>query len=75
MQNRKILPLGRQVLIHLGLAFWHIISLDGLEIAAADGLEIAAATSLIEVTTDYAAHFYYMYVEGHTGKHLTGDWI
>ena len=34
-----------------------------------------SSTSLIEVTTDYAAHFYDMYVEGHTGKHLTGDRI
>ena len=34
-----------------------------------------SSTSLIEVTADYAAHFYDMYVEGHTGKHLTGDRI
>ena len=34
-----------------------------------------SSTSLIEVTSDYAAHFYDMYVQGHTGKHLTGDWI
>ena len=34
-----------------------------------------SSTSLLEVTTDYAAHFYDMYVEGHTGKHVTGDWI
>jgi hypothetical protein len=32
-------------------------------------------TSLIEVTSGYAAHFYDMYVQGHTGKHLTGDRI
>ena len=34
-----------------------------------------SSTSLVEVTSDYAAHFYDMYVEGHTGKHLTGDRI
>ncbi len=32
-----------------------------------------SSTLLVEVTSDYAAHFYDMYVEGHTGKHLTGD--
>jgi hypothetical protein len=34
-----------------------------------------SSTSLIEVTSEYATHFYDMYVEGHTGKHLTGDRI
>jgi hypothetical protein len=34
-----------------------------------------SSTSLIEVTSEYAAHFYSMYVDGHTGKHLTGDRI
>jgi hypothetical protein len=34
-----------------------------------------SSTSLVEVTSDYAAHFYDMYVEGHTGKHFTGDRI
>ena len=34
-----------------------------------------SSTSLVEVTSEYAAHFYDMYVEGHTGKHLTGDRI
>jgi hypothetical protein len=36
-----------------------------------------SSTSLVEVTSEYAAHFLDMYVEGHTGKHLTGDriWI
>ena len=34
-----------------------------------------SSTSLLEVTSEYAAHFYDMYVEGHTGKHLTGDCI
>ncbi len=34
-----------------------------------------SSASLVKVTSDYAAHFYDMYVEGHTGKHLTGDKI
>ncbi len=34
-----------------------------------------SSTSLLEVTSEYAAHLYDMYVEGHTGKHLTGDRI
>ena len=34
-----------------------------------------SSTSLLEVTSEYAAHFCDMYVEGHTGKHLTGDRI
>ncbi len=34
-----------------------------------------SSTSLLEVTSEYAAHFYDMYVDGHTGKHLTGDRI
>ena len=34
-----------------------------------------SSTSLLQVTSEYAAHFYDMYVEGHTGKHLTGDRI
>ena len=34
-----------------------------------------SSTSLVEVSSDYAAHFYDMFVEGHTGKHLTGDRI
>ncbi len=34
-------------------------------------------TSLIEVTSEYAVHFYDMYIEGHIGKRLMGDriWI
>ena len=28
-----------------------------------------------EVTSDYAAHFYDMYIQCHTEKHLTGDRI
>jgi hypothetical protein len=34
-----------------------------------------SSTSPAEVISDYAAHFYDMYVEGHTGKYLTGDRI
>jgi hypothetical protein len=34
-----------------------------------------SSTSLLQVTSEYAAHVYDMYVEGHTGKHLTGDRI
>ena len=36
---------------------------------------IDSSTAMIEVTVEYAAHFYDMYVEGHTGKHLSGDRI
>lgn len=36
---------------------------------------IDSSTSMVEVTVDYAAHFHDMYVEGHTGKHLSGDRI
>ncbi len=39
---------------------------------------ISCVISFVEsymISTDYAAHFYDMYVEGHTGKHLTGDRI
>ncbi len=36
---------------------------------------IDSSTSMIEVTVEYAAHFYDMYIEGHTGKHLSGDRI
>jgi hypothetical protein len=28
---------------------------------------------MVEVTVDYAAHVYEMYVEKHKGKHLTGE--
>jgi hypothetical protein len=34
-----------------------------------------SSTSLLEVTSENAAHFYDMYVGGHTGRHLTGDRI
>jgi hypothetical protein len=30
---------------------------------------------MIEVSSDYAAHFYDMYVKNHDGKHMTGDRI
>jgi hypothetical protein len=36
---------------------------------------IDGSTSMIEVTSDYAAHFYDMYVKNHDGKHMTGDRI
>ena len=32
-----------------------------------------SSTSMVEVTTAYAAHFTDMYVDKHTGKHMTGD--
>ena len=32
-----------------------------------------APTSMIEVTNEYAGHFYDMYINQHEGKHLTGD--
>ena len=51
-------------------------TLEGVWIRLRDRLSsLDSSTSLIEVTTDYATHFYDMYVEGHTGKHLTGDRI
>jgi len=34
---------------------------------------IHSDTSMIEISSDYASHFYDMFVEGHDGKHLTGD--
>jgi hypothetical protein len=34
---------------------------------------IDSSTAMIEVTVEYAAHFFDMYVEGHTEKHLSGD--
>jgi hypothetical protein len=30
---------------------------------------------MVQVTQDYAAHFYYMYINKHEGKHLTGDQV
>ncbi len=32
-----------------------------------------SSTSTIEVTDDYAAHFYDMYIRQHDGKHMKGD--
>jgi len=34
---------------------------------------IKSDTSMIEVSSDYASHFYDMYFQKHDGKHLTGD--
>ena len=34
---------------------------------------IKSDTSMIEVSSDYASHFYDMYFQQHDGKHLTGD--
>ena len=36
---------------------------------------IDSSTSMVEVTPDYAAYFYDMYVKNHDGKHMTGDRI
>ena len=34
---------------------------------------VDSSTSTIEITDDYAAHFYDMYINKHDGKHMTGD--
>ena len=34
-----------------------------------------SSSSMVEVTVDYAAHFYDMYIEKHRGKHLSGEWV
>jgi hypothetical protein len=34
---------------------------------------VDSSYSMVHVTQDYAAHFYDMYIDKHTGKHLTGD--
>ena len=34
---------------------------------------VDSSTSKVQVTQDYAAHFYDMYINKHEGKHLTGD--
>ena len=34
---------------------------------------VDSSSSMVQVTVDYAAHFYDMYVNKHAGKHLTGD--
>ena len=36
---------------------------------------IDSSTSMVEVTSDYAAHFHDMFVKHHDGKHMTGDRI
>jgi hypothetical protein len=36
---------------------------------------IETSTSMLEVTSDYAAHFFDMCVKNHDGKHMTGDQI
>jgi hypothetical protein len=33
---------------------------------------VDSSTSTIEITNDYAAHFYDMYINKHDGKHMTG---
>ena len=34
---------------------------------------IKSSTSMIEISSEYAAHFYDMYVQKHEGKNMTGD--
>jgi hypothetical protein len=34
---------------------------------------VESSTSTIEISTDYAAHFYDMYIKKHDGKHMTGN--
>ena len=34
-----------------------------------------SSSSMVEVTVDYAAHFYDMYIEKHRGKHLSGEHV
>jgi hypothetical protein len=34
---------------------------------------VDSSTSTVEITNDYAAHFFDMYVNNHDGKHMTGD--
>jgi hypothetical protein len=34
-----------------------------------------SSTSTIEVTTEYASHFYDMFIRQHDAKHMTGDWM
>jgi hypothetical protein len=36
---------------------------------------IGSSTSMVEVSSDYAAHFHDMFVKNHDGKHMTGDRI
>lgn len=37
--------------------------------------ELDSSTSMVEVTEEYSAHFYDMYINKHAGKHMTGDRI
>lgn len=34
---------------------------------------VDSSASTVEITNDYAAHFYDMYINKHDGKHMTGD--
>jgi hypothetical protein len=34
---------------------------------------VDSSTSTVEITNDYAAQFYYMYINKHDGKHMTSD--
>jgi hypothetical protein len=34
---------------------------------------VDSSTSTVEITNDYAAHFYDMFINKHDGKHMTGD--
>ena len=34
---------------------------------------IDSSTSTIKISTEYASHFYDMYIKQHDGKHMTGD--
>ena len=34
---------------------------------------VGSSTSTIEITSEYAAHFYDMYIKEYDGKHMTGD--
>jgi hypothetical protein len=36
---------------------------------------VDSSTSTVDITNDYAAHFYDMYINKHDGKHMTGDQI
>ena len=36
---------------------------------------VSSSTGMVEISTDYAAHFFDMYVQNHDGKHMTGDSI
>ena len=57
----------------------YLVSNDMLEkvwIRLRDRLSsLDSSTSLLKGTSEYATHFYDMYVDGHTGKHLTCDRI